>query len=55
MWVDITAQDLLAARGKQDKLVKLLRGSEHKHKWKSTHYWKKKNPKNWNSDTDTEL
>lgn len=32
MWVDITAQDLLAARGKQDKLVKHLGSSEHYYK-----------------------
>lgn len=50
MWVDITAQDLLAARGEQDKLVKALRHSEHHYKRKSTHYLK-----NNNSDMGTEL
>lgn len=51
MWVDITAQDLLAARGKQDKLVKHLGSSEHYYKWKSICYLKKKN----NSVSGTEL
>lgn len=38
MWVDITAQDLSAARGEQDKFVKHLRHSEHHYKRKSTPY-----------------
>lgn len=50
MWVDITAQDLSAARGEQDKFVKHLRHSEHHYKWKSTLYLK-----NSKSDVGPEL
>lgn len=50
MWVDITAQDLSAARGEQDKLAEHLRHSKHHYKWKSTHYLK-----NNNIDLGTEL
>lgn len=40
MWVDITAQDLSAARSEQDKLAEHLRHSKYHYKWKSTHYLK---------------
>lgn len=53
MWVDITAQDLLAARGKQDKVTvghfNRMRSWEHYYKWNISHYLKK------NSNTGIEL
>lgn len=39
MWVDITAQDLSAARSEEGKFVKHLRHSEHHYKLKSAHYF----------------
>lgn len=54
MWVDITAQDLLAARGKQDKVTvghfNRMRSLDHHYKWNISHYLKKKN-----SNTGIEL